>query len=301
MTKKLMKAFSAAALVLMSIQISYAADEYRNKTVHIECTNQSGAKVFGSGVIVSEKGHIVTAKHVVEGSDRCRASVGHVDSNKKRILLRARHSMYDAALLQFVDNKEYEFMRYCELDDSLYGKNILSAGYPKNSDTGNLSTRAGIISTIIGDRKGLVETTALTTGSQSGGPVMLGSSGDLIGIIVGARFDGLGQPDSYGVLPIESVSSQFEFHSFDNKSDTGCTGQRASETHTWKSISSEKVDIDLKMSVGEGFCFFTGHAGIHNSEFDTARIVKQNGKYRLLGMNEDGGKKSHEITCEYYN
>ena len=285
------------ALFSVNTGISLAADNYRDKTVHIECSSDSEPKrkSIGTGVLVSQKGHVLTQKDLIDHTKKCWGSVGNAFNGKKKLLIRRLHTRYDAVLLQFVDAvvKSYHFMEYCDFDHTFHGKEILAAGYPVVSDTGNASPRTGIVSSVIPNESGFIETTAPISSGYAGGPVMLSNTGELLGIITGANFD----QGSYWFLPVSSIATQFEFERFDNRSNSSCTGRKPNKMFVWS--SDVGGELDLEMAIGEGFCFFTRHTGSHNNDLDFIAIEEKNGKYVLVGGSDGRGKHSHEVTCRY--
>src|SRR5262245_57964947 len=100
-------AVALAALALAFVAPASAQSFTDASVVAIRCTSPDGATIIrGSGVIVSENGAVLTAKHVVRDGYECVGSIGiGVDANPagaRRLLRRHPVTNYDATLLEFV-------------------------------------------------------------------------------------------------------------------------------------------------------------------------------------------------------
>lgn len=202
--------------------------------VYIECTQEGKPTMRGSGVLVSEKGHVLTAGHVVPEGYKCRGVQGN-PTLPTRGLIKDPRSMQgiDAVMLRFTPDEEERFpsAKFCKLDDTLKGKPIKARGFHQMSH--ELSVRQGVISTIHPNDKGIIETDGLTAHGMSGDPVMLDDGSNLIGITAGAKFDiGTAHPIYFGVLAAEVIADTFRL-----VENTNCL--KASEIN-----SSEPVEID---------------------------------------------------------
>jgi S1-C subfamily serine protease len=194
-----------------------------NSVVYIECYAPDGAHVSsGSGIIVSDDGRILTAKHVVPPNASCKGVRGTGAKTPDRDLVHGRRSNdYDAAIMRFVPNPGERFnpVRYVRLTPEMQGQSITAYGFPdkelrtangeSSNSTGQISARRGIISTTVPNKKGWIETDALTARGMSGGPVILDADNTLIGIITAATFDNLSSaPTNYGVLAAQRVANE---------------------------------------------------------------------------------------------
>lgn len=193
------------------------AESINAVTIYIECTTDredKPKKIRGTGVLVSKKGHVLTAKHVAGDDDYTCKGVQENPTLPTRGLIGDPRSMpnVDAALLQFIpgESETFPYVKFCRLDDSLKGKPIKARGFHK--DSYELSVREGVISTI-NPIKGIIETDVHTAQGMSGGPVMLGDSSNLIGIVAGGGVGGdarSADPMYYGVLAAEMIAKTFE-------------------------------------------------------------------------------------------
>ena len=201
-----------SALLVLSCMDSLAQGP-GNSVVFIKCVGPDGKDISGSGVIVSERGKILTAKHVAPPGYDCKGVVGTAAEDPTRKLQRRRTSdQYDAILLEFIPrpNEKFETVQYLNMDSELLGQDILAYGF-RSEGTGQLSVRKGSISTIFPDEKGNIETDdRLTAYGMSGSPVFLKSNGGLVGIIGGAEFAADGAPSYFAVLSSEVIADEFD-------------------------------------------------------------------------------------------
>lgn len=185
--------------------------------VYIECYDGENNVVSeGSGVIVSENGHVLTARHVFypkeKDAKQCRGSIGVADrNNTSRLIVPNRPDTgFDAAIAQFSKTDDFVPMRFCEFDDASIRTKIFVSGFPGGTKTGKPSFRSGIISTTYLDPKGIVETDGFSTAGMSGGPVVSEDGNQLIGIVAGALFDIVGEPIYYGITPVSEFANLFQ-------------------------------------------------------------------------------------------
>jgi S1-C subfamily serine protease len=206
-----------AAFTTFAPLIGTAFAQDAESTVYIKCDGPDGKTSRGSGVIVSEDGRVLTAKHVAPSADyKCRGVLGTAAEEPTRTLLRRKSSPdYDALLLYFVPKPGEKFrpVYVVELDPELQGRAIAAYGFPATG-TGEVSVRTGTISTTTPNEAGMIETDALTTRGMSGGPVFLKDTPGgraLVGIVAGANFDpGAGNEADFAVLAVELLRDDFD-------------------------------------------------------------------------------------------
>jgi len=139
---------------------------------------------FGSGVILSEDGYIVTNNHVVEG-----ASYIEVTLNDKRQFdaeIIGRDPQTDLALIK-IDSDALPFVTYGNSDEVKIGEWVLAVGNPFNLTS---TVTAGIVSAkarninilgIPGAIESFIQTDAAVNRGNSGG-ALVDTDGKLIGI-----------------------------------------------------------------------------------------------------------------------
>ncbi|MDH7944601.1 trypsin-like peptidase domain-containing protein [Pseudohongiella sp. SYSU M77423] len=143
---------------------------------------------LGSGVAISDQGHILTALHVIEGAEDI--EVHFNNSQGRNITARARLLGADAdsdlALLQ-VDSAELPpAVPIGSSDDVNVGDTVLTIGYPRRDLMNQKSVSAGVVSALGIPRDGLpiveyIQTDAAMNYGNSGG-ALINANGELIGI-----------------------------------------------------------------------------------------------------------------------
>lgn len=136
---------------------------------------------YGSGVIISDDGYIITNNHVVEGSDRVLVVLN--DKRQFEAQVVGKDPNTDIALLK-IDAKELPYIEYGNSDDVALGEWVLAVGNPYNLTS---TVTAGIISAKareLGGKMNLesfLQTDAAVNPGNSGG-ALVNAKGELIGI-----------------------------------------------------------------------------------------------------------------------
>ena len=156
----------------------------------------------GSGVLINQDGHILTAKHVIEAGSKeripaIRGAIGsHSEALRKIEVILHSNSGQDFALLKFLAASNTEFSKVSVSRDLLVpsGGTVFALGFPYKRDIhplqGNVSNHNG--------PRGAWQTSLHAHPGMSGGPVF-DDSGSLVGLVAG------GDPSSPGldfVLPV---------------------------------------------------------------------------------------------------
>ncbi|MBU1368005.1 MAG: trypsin-like peptidase domain-containing protein [Bacteroidetes bacterium] len=139
---------------------------------------------FGSGVVLSADGYIVTNNHVVEGADKIEVTFN--DKRKSKAIVIGTDPNTDLALIK-VDAEELHFLEFGNSDDVQIGEWVLAVGNPFNLTS---TVTAGIVSAkarninILGNRSSIesfIQTDAVINRGNSGG-ALVNNNGELIGI-----------------------------------------------------------------------------------------------------------------------
>lgn len=202
-----------AALLILNAILPFAvrpAKAIEDKIVYIEC-KKDGKTSYGSGVVVSADGHVLTARHVVPENSECAGAIGVADRYDLKLLnLQPQDAPgFDAKLLRFAQTHDYSFAEYCPYNQLDVRKKIFVAGFPGKTETGAPSYREGILSTISLNSNGVIETDSQTVGGMSGGPVFSQNLNGIVGIVSGAKFAANGAISYYGILPVSSFAAAF--------------------------------------------------------------------------------------------
>lgn len=138
----------------------------------------------GSGVIISEKGYIVTNNHVIDRADEIEVTLHNNESFKAKVI--GTDPSTDIALLQIKEGN-LQGLSFGDSDMSQVGEWVMAIGNPFNL---NSTVTAGIISAkgrninIIDDRSAIeafIQTDAAINPGNSGG-ALVNLNGELIGI-----------------------------------------------------------------------------------------------------------------------
>lgn len=138
---------------------------------------------FGSGVVVSPDGYIVTNNHVVENARK--VVVTFNDKHKREATIIGTDPTTDIALIK-VDAENLEFLTFGDSDKVRVGEWVLAVGNPFNLTS---TVTAGIVSAkarninILGEGtiESFIQTDAAVNPGNSGG-ALVNINGDLIGI-----------------------------------------------------------------------------------------------------------------------
>jgi Do/DeqQ family serine protease len=138
---------------------------------------------FGSGVIISSTGYIVTNNHVIDGADKI--SVTFNDERETEAVIVGIDPITDLALIKVSEN-DLPYLTFGNSDDIKIGEWVLAVGNPFNL---NSTVTAGIVSAkarninILGGQsiESFIQTDAVVNRGNSGG-ALVNTKGELIGI-----------------------------------------------------------------------------------------------------------------------
>jgi Do/DeqQ family serine protease len=139
---------------------------------------------FGSGVIISSDGYIVTNNHVVEGADKITVTFNNRKELEAEVI--GTDPTTDLALIK-VDDQNLVFLSFGDSDAVKIGEWVLAVGNPFNLTS---TVTAGIVSAkarninILGAASAIesfIQTDAAVNRGNSGG-ALVNTTGDLIGI-----------------------------------------------------------------------------------------------------------------------
>jgi serine protease Do len=172
--------------------ITEAVEKTRNSIVTIKVERQGNwgrSEVVGTGVVVDERGYVVTNCHVVNGADK--VVVQLADGSEITAKVFAEDSAHDLAILSVSTNKKLAELPIGPGTDLKVGETVITVGHPfgytNTVSTGIISAKGRDIPTPSGGRlTGLIQTNAAINPGNSGGP-MLNINGELIGINVALR------------------------------------------------------------------------------------------------------------------
>jgi len=140
---------------------------------------------FGSGVIISKRGYIVTNNHVIDGSDEIVVVLN--DKREYTAKLVGADPTTDIALLK-VDQEDLSFLSFGDSDALQLGEWVLAIGNPYNLTStvtaGIVSAKARSINMMASQEFGIesfIQTDAAVNPGNSGG-ALINTKGELVGI-----------------------------------------------------------------------------------------------------------------------
>ena len=144
---------------------------------------------MGTGIVIDERGYIITNYHVVEGVKRIRATLA--DGTTAVAELVANDPETDLAIIKIPEEKEFPVIRLGTSTDVMPGETVVAVG---NAYGYEHTVTQGIISALhrtvqVSDYQkyaDLIQTDASINPGNSGGP-LLNIDGDMIGINVAVR------------------------------------------------------------------------------------------------------------------
>ena len=139
---------------------------------------------FGSGVIISKDGYIITNNHVVAGASE--VSVTLNDNREFIATVIGADPKTDIALIKIEGEKEFDYVSFGNSDDLEVGEWVLAVGNPFNLTStvtaGIVSAKARNLNILGNNREGAyIQTDAAVNQGNSGG-ALVNVEGELIGI-----------------------------------------------------------------------------------------------------------------------
>jgi serine protease Do len=154
----------------------------------------SRKQTTGTGVIVAERGYVVTNQHVIAGAERILVRL--FDDTELVARVSVEDERADLAVLRVQPDKPLQALPLGPGSDLMVGETVIAVGHPFGYTN---TVSAGIISYVGRDvtmpggavMPGLIQVNASINPGNSGGP-LLNINGELIGINVALREDAQG-------------------------------------------------------------------------------------------------------------
>ena len=211
-----------------------------------QSSGEDTAQGYGSGVIISEDGMIVTNYHVIEGADSVVVTTEDGTQYDAKVL--GADSSLDLAVLK-IDGSNLPYLSFADSDQVQVGDLAVAIGNPLGSEFANTVTD-GIVSGI--DRQissesgniGYIQTNAAINNGNSGGALLNGQA-QLIGInSLKVSSNSMYDVEGMGfAIPSNTV---LDFvNSVKDGSNTNTSTKKA-----WVGITGYSVDEDLAHQVG---------------------------------------------------
>jgi hypothetical protein len=197
----------------------------------------------------------------------------------------------DAALLRFSRMAEHDFLPHCLIEPWSVRREIFVAGFPGTTRTGAPSFRQGVLSTVLPNAEGVLETDGQTVAGMSGGPVLTKDLRGLVGIVVGADFAADGTVSYYGILPVAFHAAAL---GLPPDPEPCHRRERVVDPAPWTAGDAE---VDLGVTAEEGVCFLSGVWGAFDDERDSVAVELREGRFVLTGENWLGGRHGASARC----
>lgn len=197
---------------LKRVDLTAAADKSVHAVVHIKSTEKGKTRViqrapdiydyifgdgtgrrsevrtrpkvgFGSGVILSEDGYIVTNNHVIDGADEISVTLNDNRTFPARLI--GTDSNTDLALIKIESDDKLPFLTIGDSDELKVGEWVLAVGNPFNLTStvtaGIVSAKARSLGVYNGGIESFIQTDAAINQGNSGG-ALVNANGELVGI-----------------------------------------------------------------------------------------------------------------------
>ena len=166
-----------------------AVSRTRDSIVTISVPRYGHKDAVGTGILVDERGYIVTNRHVVGGARSVQVRLAEGAELTAQVLV--VEPGYDLAIVRVQAGKRLPALPLGPASDLMVGEQVIAVGHPfgylNTVSTGIVSALGREITMPTGDvLKGLIQTDASINPGNSGGP-LLNINGELIGINVALR------------------------------------------------------------------------------------------------------------------
>jgi serine protease Do len=167
-------------------------------------------ETIGTGIIVDERGYIVTNRHVIQNATQINV-VLH-DKSTHTAELDFDEASHDLAVVKIKTSKQLKVLRLGPASDLMVGEEVIAIGNPFGYTN---TVSKGIISAVGREIEmpggvtltNLIQTTASINPGNSGGP-LLNINGELIGINVALRQDAQGIAFALNADTVQQVLSR---------------------------------------------------------------------------------------------
>ncbi len=168
----------------LSVKTNYYDRFFDPFREYIYPRQQNKVIAFGSGVIISPDGYIVTNNHVVNGADKITVTFNDKEERVARVI--GTDPSTDLALIK-VDANDLHYLKFGNSDNLKVGEWVLAVGNPFNLTStvtaGIVSAKARNINILGGPSpiESFIQTDAVVNRGNSGG-ALVNTKGELVGI-----------------------------------------------------------------------------------------------------------------------
>jgi S1-C subfamily serine protease len=194
------------------IESTLEAEETEGFNPFIEPESQSGGTATGSGIVLDDKGHILTNNHVIEGASKIQVKIGASDHEYTAEVV-GTDPASDLALLKVdAPTKELDPLKLGDSSKVEVGDPVVAIGNPFGLDR---TVTSGIVSALQRQIQApdgfsidnVIQTDAAINPGNSGGP-LINSAGEVIGINSQIETGGSGSEGNVGIgfaIPIDTA------------------------------------------------------------------------------------------------
>jgi serine protease Do len=169
-----------------------AVSKTKDAIVSLKVTRDAGfakREIVGTGVMIDERGYLVTNYHVIDGAVRIQATLA--DKTRLTASVHATSTRNDLAILKLPVKGKVKALPVASAADLMVGETIIAVGNPYGFEN---TVSTGIVSALGREltgptdytMTGLIQHSASINPGNSGGP-LLNINGELIGINVALR------------------------------------------------------------------------------------------------------------------
>jgi serine protease Do len=178
--------------------------------LQIEKNTPGGGQSVGTGVIVDERGYVVTSEHLTRDARRIRVRLS--DGSEWNASVVAEDPASDLAVLRIRSNRTLQALPLGSGNDLLVGETIVAIGHPYGC---GYTVSQGIVSALEQEitmpggptLTGLIQTDASINPGNSGGP-LLNINGEWIGLTVALRENARGIAYALNINTVKRVLSK---------------------------------------------------------------------------------------------
>lgn len=271
------------------------------KTVRTEDAQQSGENFrqvngMGTGIIVDERGYILTNHHVVDSVSRIQVTTHDQRNHVARLI--AYDFKTDLAIIKIEGDKPFQTIRVGTSSDLMPGETVIAVG---NAFGYEHTVTSGIISALhrtvqVSDEqtyRDVIQTNAGINPGNSGGP-LLNIDGEMIGVNVAVRVGAQGIAFAIPVDTALEVASQLMSVERLEKVSHGLVGKtvwqsaEAGAEFVVASLREESIAADAGLQPGDVITA-VGQTRIERAlDFERALLGRRNGEEVALEVRRGG-------------
>ncbi len=271
------------------------------KTVRTEDAQQSGENFrqvngMGTGIIVDERGYILTNHHVVDSVSRIQVTTHDQRNHVARLI--AYDFKTDLAIIKIDGDKPFQTIRVGTSSDLMPGETVIAVG---NAFGYEHTVTSGIISALhrtvqVSDEqtyRDVIQTNAGINPGNSGGP-LLNIDGELIGVNVAVRVGAQGIAFAIPVDTALEVAAQLmsverlEKVSHGLVGKTVWTGSETGAEFVVASLREESIAADAGLQPGDVITS-VGQARIERAlDFERAMLGRRSGEELSIEVRRGG-------------